>query len=170
MSAKEDRLIGVRGKLELRHVLLSECAQLAEIDLEEGGFKSKADQFVESDKRKVMVARVGDVIVGYMIFERLPRELYLNQLFVRPAHRGNKYSRDMVAWLIQQLPAYNRSRLTLVVWNSNNYAKSCYFDLGFTVDGTIPPGRPYRGSGSHALSMRYIPPSAADTSESDLDN
>ena len=85
-----------------------------------------------------VVARLGDVVTGYVGSQSVMGEADMMNLAVRPDYRRNGIARALVSYLIDELTKRDVHSLTLEVRASNEAAKSLYAAMGFEQVGRRP--------------------------------
>lgn len=99
----------------------------------------------ESDQRlRFFLLQLGDEVIGCGALRELePGVAELKRMFVRPAHRGRGYSRDLLTQLERAAAAAGVHRLRLETGAVQHAALSLYRTSGYA---DIPPYGQYMGS------------------------
>lgn len=104
------------------------------------------------DNRDLMlVARVGNRTVGYVMGEYNPRGAEVISLAVAPAYRSRGIGRRLLRRLLLRLERNGVVRVFLMVRESNDVAIALYRSLGFRRVRRVPE---YYGDGETAIRMR----------------
>ncbi len=96
----------------------------------------RASLFGDSPAAEVVFARVGEERVGFAVFFESfstflgKRGLYLEDLFVKPEHRGRGHGRSLLAYLARLAVERGCGRLEWAVLNWNTPAIEFYKGLG----------------------------------------
>jgi ribosomal-protein-alanine N-acetyltransferase len=85
---------------------------------------------------RICVGRLGEAtIVAYCSFWLVLDEIHINNLAVRPEHRGRGYGRALVEFALRAGSAQGAASATLEVRRSNTPARRLYAGLGFVETG-----------------------------------
>ncbi len=104
------------------------------------------------DNRDLMVvARLGNRTVGYVMGELHPRGVEIVSLAVTPAHRNRGIGRRLMQRLLRRLKNSGVARVFLMVREGNGGAIALYRSLGFRRVRRI---QEYYGDGEAAIRMR----------------
>lgn len=99
-----------------------------------------------------MVAEAGDRVVGFMIYEIYKSHLQVLDFAVDPASRRRGVGRQMVAKLISKLSGHRRTRVDLLVRESNLPGLVFFRGRGFLAVGV--EREHYPDTGEDAILMR----------------
>jgi len=121
---------------------------------------SSASPWTEEDflyylrKRNVigMVAEHAEQVVGFMLYELHKTRLNLLHLAVHPGYWRRGIGEAMLTKLLDKLNGERRSRLTLLVAESNLDAQLFFRDMGLRATGVL---REHFDDGQDAFSMEY---------------
>jgi [ribosomal protein S18]-alanine N-acetyltransferase len=108
-----------------------------------------------------MVAENGEKVVGFMIYELHKSKLHILNFAVHPRCRRTSVGSQMVAKLISKLSSHRRTRVTLVVRETNLVAQLFFRAQGFRATRVLRSY--YEDSGEDAFLMQYS--FAGDTSD-----
>jgi ribosomal-protein-alanine N-acetyltransferase len=108
-----------------------------------------------------MVAENGEKVVGFMIYELHKSKLHILNFAVHPRCRRIGVGSQMVAKLISKLSSHRRTRVTLVVRETNLSAQLFFRAQGFRATRVLRAY--YEDSGEDAFLMQYS--FAGDTSD-----
>lgn len=78
-----------------------------------------------------MVAEVNNEVVGYMIYEIMPKEITLLSFAVHPKHRRSGVGRTLIERLIYKLDKGRRNRILAAVRERNLEAQLFLRNMGF---------------------------------------
>lgn len=81
------------------------------------------------------VALLGDELVGYCGFWLIAKEIHITSLTVRDRHRGNRFGRRQLDFLLDAARKLGASTATLEVRESNRWAYDLYCAAGFRAVG-----------------------------------
>jgi ribosomal-protein-alanine N-acetyltransferase len=84
-----------------------------------------------------MVAEHGEKVVGFMVYELHKRRLEIVSFAVHPAFRRMGVGAQMVARLVQKLSTNRRTRITLLVRETNLAAQLFFHKLGFNAFSVV---------------------------------
>ena len=101
----------------------------------------------------VRVAKQGDRLVGYMLFQHVGREIELHTIGVEPALQRCGIGRKLVEHLVREAILRGVDSIFLQVRASNEAALGLYRGFGFVVVGVRP--RYYQDNDEDALVMRW---------------
>ncbi len=96
-------------------------------------------ELIESPKAEVLVAVVGDELIGSGYakalqakpYQKYSEYAYLGFMYVKPAFRGQGVNQKIMDGLIQWAKNQGLSEIRLEVYNENAAAKKAYFKAGF---------------------------------------
>jgi len=155
----------VRNGLCLRSMTASDLE--AVLAIEEDSFRDPLDEagismyLVLPNHFAIVCERKGEII-GFLLYEKNKRGVYLSDVAVSKAERGRGAGRTMIAWLIDALPQIGCRNLRLHV-RADNPAQKLYLAMGFDNVGFVPEGYP---DGGDAFEMVFSSHGDSPASES----
>ena len=84
---------------------------------------------------KSVLAEMEGLIVGYIIYWQLPKEVDIHNLAVHPEYRRRGIGRSLLSSAIDSATGQDSNRVTLEVRKSNQAAQQLYHSLGFVERG-----------------------------------
>lgn len=110
----------------------------------------------ELPQSKIMGARLGGALVGFVVFHIIVEEIHLLNLSVSPDYRRRGIGRALLARVLEEGINHGSNRVLLEARESNEAAIALYQSAGFKIDGQRP--RYYTDSGEAAvLFSRRLP-------------
>lgn len=100
-----------------------------------------------------MVAEHDERVVGFMIYELHKNKLHVLNFAVHPEHRRNGIGRQMVAKLVGKLSSHRRTRISLMVRETNLVAQLFFKSVEFRACKVLR--KFYEDSGEDAFSMQF---------------
>jgi GNAT superfamily N-acetyltransferase len=124
--------------LPIVHALIRELAEFEQLAHEVVATESDLQReiFGANPRAEVVLAGVNEVVVGFAVFFHnfstfVGRAgLYVEDLFVRPAHRGNGYGRALMIHLARLAHERGCGRFEWAVLDWNQRARDFYASLG----------------------------------------
>lgn len=130
---------GERGDFALRPMMLSDLDQVLVIEREsfsEPWSRSNFEyELLNLDTSELIVAVVGQKIIGYSVTWLLGEEVHLANVAVRKDRRARGVGRALVEDVIARAKAARSRRVLLEVRESNYEARKLYDSLGFLPVG-----------------------------------
>lgn len=110
------------------------------------------EELVPLDTISFWVAKDGDVVVGYALFQHIGGEMELHTLAVSTFMRRKGIAKRLMLHMMSEAKKMEVRRIFLQVRPSNAAARKMYDGLGFKVIGMRK--RYYRDDGENALVMK----------------
>lgn len=101
-----------------------------------------------------MVAEYGERVVGFMIYELHKNKLQVLDFATHPEFRRMGVGRQMLAKLVGKLSSHRRTRIALMVRETNLSAQYFYKVQGFRATGVVREHFP--DTGEDAYLMQYL--------------
>lgn len=155
MHNKNDDLV-LKDKLEIIPYKPSDLDSMMEIEMEAfaGAHWSKEsyEELAPLDSISIRVAKIGDKLVGYMLFQHFEGEMELHTIAVHKDYRNQKIGRALVEYMLKEASTLGVNWVFLQVRPSSKYALGLYQSFGFRKIGVRK--RYYRNDGEDAYVMR----------------
>lgn len=110
----------------------------------------------------VMVAEVGDRVIGYMVYELHKGRLHLLNLAVASDYRRSGAGERMIKKLIGKLSAERRIRIMVEVRETNLEAQQFFKSLGFKAIAILKDFYENSDEDAYLMQYRYVPDELRD--------
>ena len=85
----------------------------------------------DNEFEKCYIYILNDKIIGLIDFSKIYNRLELNYIWIKPEKRGNKYSKELMNYMIKYASKNNLENITLEVSINNYIAIKLYEEYGF---------------------------------------
>lgn len=125
--------------LEISQMTIDDVSDIAKIEEEAFGKSAWTEKGIAAEidnpLSHFIVARSGDLILGYTGFQLIAGEVYMANIAVKREYRGLGVGEKLMKDLIDLAKSLDAQFLTLEVRQSNNVAKKMYEKFGFEKVG-----------------------------------
>lgn len=93
------------------------------------------EELAPLDTINIWVAKIGDELVGYMLFQYIAEDMELHTIAVDAHHRKKGIARRLIGHMIEKAREYGVKRIFLQVRPTNVAARNLYGSFGFAPVG-----------------------------------
>lgn len=93
------------------------------------------EELAPLDTINIWVAKIGDEVVGYMLFQYIAEDMELHTIAVDALHRRKGIARRLIGHMVEKAREYGVKRIFLQVRPTNVAARNLYGSFGFAPVG-----------------------------------